>query len=416
VKILIGLITWLFGVSFYIWWNQYDPVTALNNAFNSTPDVVRSLLPKDIFRRQWLTEKLLKLWSEKGYYSLISGVTGTGKSTAVMSGVLESIRNDRQALYIDCMSEDLSEPLAIATGYNNEVIEKPKSLLSVAMMWHFLPSCLEPKKKAFLTRKEKLETTFIYLEWVFIHEKNRKGNKYAPPVLIIDNIDKLDMDQLKVSQYFAKKFADSGLAHISFVSIEGTGSCKLFSSSMSSRMQQLVLSEMDREEALTYVKHCFPVIEDEKRWLVRASEILSITGGVLVHLNAINPQRFFEPEYPKEVSNLIYKKIANNLDVIDPVVCKAAIRVLESATDRTVPWVEFISKAFGSMDRNREIMNKLLEYNLIYVYDTSDETLVSYQTEAMKKVAPMYLVRKLANVPDSIEKAYNFIWGARTAH
>jgi hypothetical protein len=67
-------------------------------------------------------------------------------------------------LYVNCRSEDLSEPLATATGYNNEVIEKPKSLISVAMMWHFLPTYLEPKKKAFLTRKEKLETMFRYLE------------------------------------------------------------------------------------------------------------------------------------------------------------------------------------------------------------------------------------------------------------
>jgi hypothetical protein len=132
------------------------------------------------------------------------------------------------------------------------------------------------------------------------------------------------MDQLIVSQSFEKKFADNDLAHISFVFNESLGPCKLLSSSMSWRMYQLVLSEMDRKEALTYVKHCFSVIEDEKQWLVRASEILSITGGVLVHLNAINPQRFFELEYPREVLNLIYKDIAGTLDVIDPIVCKAA--------------------------------------------------------------------------------------------
>jgi hypothetical protein len=397
----------------YIWWNQYNPVAALNSAFKNSSNIVQSLLPKNLFPRQWLSEKLLKIWSNEGYYSLISGVPGTGKSITAMSGVLELIRNDRQALYVHCESEDLSEPLSKATHYNNMVIEEPKSLLSIAMMWHFLPSHLESKKEEFSTRKKKLEATFRYLEWVFMHEKNNKGSEYALPVLVIDNINKLDMDQLEVAQSFAKSFADSGLAHISFIFSEVQGPRKLRLSRMSSRMCQFVLQEMDRQEALAFVRRRFSVIEDEKRWHVRANEILSMTGGVLVHLNAIDPQRFFEPEYPREVSNLVDNEITSNLDSIDRVVCKLAIRALESADNHVLPFAEFESKAFGSLDPNGEIMNKLLEYNLIYVYKSDQRRFVTYQTEATKKVAAIYLADALANVPDSISKDYKLSWGVR---
>jgi hypothetical protein len=248
---------------------------------------------------------------------------------------------------------------------------------------------------------------------VFIREKSIKGRKYAPPVLVIDNIIKLGHDQLEVAQSFVKKFADSGLAHISFVSSEGQGPQKLRSSSMSLRMHQFVLQEMDQQEALAYVRCRFPVIMDEKRWLMRSNEILSVTGGVLVHLNSIDPQRFYEPEYPIEVSSLVYKEIASNLDAIDRVVCKLAIRALESAEDRILPLAEFESKAFGSLDPHGKIMNKLMEYNLIYVYESYRRRFVTYQTEATKKVAAIYLADALANVPDSIGNVYELSWGVR---
>jgi hypothetical protein len=98
------------------------------------------------------------------------------------------------------------------------------------------------------------------------------------PVLIIDNANKMDVDQLKTIQDHAKEATDDGVATVVFVTSEGSvPHIMVGRSAWSRRGHILEISDISKSEALDYLKS-----RDVNEEI--AKKIYGLVGGRMIDL------------------------------------------------------------------------------------------------------------------------------------
>jgi len=305
--------------------------------------------------------------AQPGFFNLVTGEHGTGKSTIVKycckevgSGVLYILVPSNPNLFSDQLTKLINYDFQhvtfwsqVRSKYFGKEIRSPKSELDVVL------SAISEASKLF-------------------DKKHRR-----PAVLVIDNLTvlaKKDPETFERLIRFAKEEADGRSLVVTFVSSEGHTPRNILELSESSRLANVIeIGDLDENDATTYL---------HKRGVVsQYEEVLHFTGGRISLLNQaiIEIRQNFKPEeIGKHFNTKISKEFSNNQLLLpaDPSevtnrqrkTWNELIAIHDSAT-KHVPWLEF--------GRNVGLLsNELLQEN-IFAYHTKDDT-VSFQSKPVE--------------------------------
>ncbi|CAG8796315.1 12822_t:CDS:2, partial [Dentiscutata erythropus] len=272
------VITALFNLSFTNWhnhWNERIILNAFEHGSCSEPDVKQKQL---IYCEVVIKElrRILEPISDHSSYHVVVGNHGTGKTTVIRQCARDV---GKEVIYVDVppvLNRFISN-LANAIGYS-------------FMEYVFF---IETFKRKILGNSE----SGFFVSWMPSREELENTSK--PPVLILDNINKLGQENanmLKNLQDIAKLYADQSSCIIVFISSEGTAPHMMMQRSSWSRAEKdpIVIEDLTSKEAFTYL-HNKLGIEKEV-----TNQLIQLLGGRIRDLkeygNRINRGKTFESE------------------------------------------------------------------------------------------------------------------------
>ncbi|KAG0633806.1 P-loop containing nucleoside triphosphate hydrolase protein [Tuber brumale] len=232
-------------------------------AMGAVPDVEST---EELVERPGATraiEYILKPQRNYAYYDMIVGNHGTGKTTMVrhVAHQLDGI------LYVDISPKGVSEK-TFAEGFAKAFHWTPATSLVDMLSYWGISAREAADDRAIL---DKVFKEFHHQAKVF------KKNKGRPPVLVLDNVNRLAQDNrklLNILQDIAKDAADNRLFTTVFVTSEGQAPIQMLGRSASSRLGKVVeIGDLNNDEAIEFLCNKRDITEPAAR------DIYGLVGG-----------------------------------------------------------------------------------------------------------------------------------------
>ncbi|RIB17163.1 P-loop containing nucleoside triphosphate hydrolase protein [Gigaspora rosea] len=369
----------LFDLSFANWYNRRNEriiLHAFEHGSCPEPDVIQ----KQLIYREVVIKKLRRILepiSDHSSYHVVVGNHGTGKTTVVRQCARDV---GKGVIYVDVppVLDNFIDNLAKAIGYSfKEYV-----------------SFTESFERKILGNSESAEQPrfFRVLDAFERGASKYKANNSKPPVLILDNISKLDQENvnmLKDLQDIAKLYADQSSCIIVFVSSEGTAPLMMMQRSSWSRAEKdpIVIEDLTSEEAFTYLHSKLGI---EKKV---TNQLIQLLGGRIRDLkeygNRINRGETFE-----KVRKIVIRAVNHNFHQAEMLEGERNHVIGKVIVQELVKNGKIDFDTFIKLVNNKQIANELLQANVFsYNPESGTVTFQSHATEVFVRERPEFSLK-----------------------
>ncbi|RIA98243.1 P-loop containing nucleoside triphosphate hydrolase protein [Glomus cerebriforme] len=327
------------------------------------PDVMQ----KQLIYRKVVIKKLRQIFEpipDHSSYHIVIGNHGTGKTTVVQQCARDV---GKGVIYVDVppVLDNFIDNLAKAIGYSfKEYVSYSESF-----------------KQKILGNSESAEQPrfFRVLNAFERGARKYKANNGKPPVLILDNINKLSQDNVKLLkdlQNIAKLYADQRSCIIVFVNSEGTVPRMMMQRSSWSRSDQepIVIGDLTNNEAYIYLHEKLGI---EKKV---TNQLIQLLGGQIRDLKTYGNKIKNEGVTFEAIRKIVLSTINHNFHQAQMIKGERNHIIGKIIVQELVKNKKIYFDTFIELINNEQIADELLQAN-VFSYNP-ESNIITFQSQA----------------------------------